>query len=142
RIQIQPQRAKERTNYIEHDWSAASHWDAIVALSPEGEVRLLRLKENSLHGDIAIADIMQHFGVDTIFEDKRIFLKKTPVSSDKVLFEFKECPGLAQTVVVVAAALRKNVSFTGLETLKIKETDRIAALKNEIAKFGAVLSED
>ena len=58
------------------------------------------------------------------------------------MFDFKECPDLAQTVVVVAAALKRDVSFTGLETLKIKETDRIAALQTEIAKFGAELIED
>jgi len=141
-IQILPQKAKEITLYIEPDWSAASYWYAMVALSKDGEIRLPGLKKNSLQGDIAIVDIMQHFGVETVFEEKGIYLKKTKVSSDKTLFDFKACPDLAQTVVVVAAALRKNVSFTGLETLKIKETDRIAALQNEIGKFGAVLTED
>ncbi len=141
-IQILPQQAKETTLYIEPDWSAASYWYAMVALSQEGEIRLPGLKRNSLQGDIAIADIMTHFGVETVFEDQGILLKKIAVSFDKTLFDFKECPDLAQTVVVVAAALRKNVSFTGLETLKIKETDRIAALQNEIGKFGAILTED
>ena len=142
KIQILPQKAQETTLYIEPDWSAASYWYAIVALSQQGEIRLPGLKKNSLQGDIAIAEIMQHFGVETVFEYKGILLKKTGIQSDKTLFDFKECPDLAQTIVVVAAALKRNVSFTGLETLKIKETDRIAALKNEIAKFGAVLTED
>ena len=141
-IQILPQEATEATIYVEPDWSAASYWYAIVALAEEAEIRLPGLKKNSLQGDIAISEIMTHFGVKTTFEEKGILLQKSNEKSDKTRFNFKECPDLAQTVVVVAAALKKNVSFTGLETLKIKETDRIAALQNEIAKFGATLTED
>ena len=141
-IEIKPQETQEATIYIEPDWSAASYWYAMVALAKEGEIRLPGLKKNSLQGDIAIAEIMEHFGVKTTFEEKGILLQKSPLNSDKELFDFKECPDLAQTVVVVAAALKRNVSFTGLETLKIKETDRIAALQNEIGKFGATLTEE
>lgn len=142
KITIANQEAKEATIFIEPDWSAASYWYAIVALAESGEIRLPGLKKNSLQGDIAIADIMQHFGVKTTFEENGILLQKTDVLLDKTLFDFKECPDLAQTVVVVAAAQKRNVSFTGLETLKIKETDRIAALQHEISKFGAKLIED
>lgn len=142
KIQILAQEAKESTIYVEPDWSAASYWYAMVALAEEGEIKLPGLKKHSLQGDIAIAEIMEHFGVQTIFEEKGILLRKSDIKSDKTLFDFKECPDLAQTVVVVAAALKRNVSFTGLETLKIKETDRIAALQNEIAKFGASFVED
>jgi 3-phosphoshikimate 1-carboxyvinyltransferase len=141
-IQILPQEAKEATIYVEPDWSAASYWYAMVALAEEAEVRLPGLKKNSLQGDIAISEIMEHFGVKTTFEEKGILLQKTALQSDKMLFDLKECPDLAQTVVVVAAVLKRNVSFTGLETLKIKETDRIAALQNEIGKFGATFTED
>ncbi|WP_149912564.1 3-phosphoshikimate 1-carboxyvinyltransferase [Sphingobacterium cavernae] len=141
-IQILPQEAKEATIYVEPDWSAASYWYAMVALAEEAEVRLPGLKKNSLQGDIAISEIMEHFGVKTTFEEKGILLQKTALQSDKTLFDLKECPDLAQTVVVVAAVLKRNVSFTGLETLKIKETDRIAALQNEIGKFGATFTED
>jgi len=141
-IQIENQEAQEATIYIEPDWSAASYWYAMVALSQAGEIYLPGLKKNSLQGDIAIAEIMEHFGVKTTFEEKGILLQKTAINSDKTLFDFKECPDLAQTVVVIASALKRNVSFTGLETLKIKETDRIAALQNEIGKFGATLTED
>lgn len=141
-IQILPQKAKPTTLYIEPDWSAASYWYAIVALADEAEIRLPGLKKNSLQGDIAIAEIMSHFGVETIFEEKGILLKKSTTTSDKTFFDFKECPDLAQTVVAVAAALKKDISLTGLETLKIKETDRVLALQNEITKFGAKLTED
>ncbi|WP_164108431.1 MULTISPECIES: 3-phosphoshikimate 1-carboxyvinyltransferase [Sphingobacterium] len=141
-IQIQAQQALESTLYIEPDWSAASYWYAIVALSRTGSIRLPGLKKNSLQGDIAIADIMTHFGVKTTFEADGIFLEKTDIVSDKTLFDFKSCPDLAQTVVVVASVLKRDISFTGLETLRIKETDRIAALQNEIAKYGARLEKD
>lgn len=141
-IQILPQKAKQSTIYVEPDWSAASYWYAMVALAEEAEIRLPGLKKSSLQGDIAIASIMEHFGVKTTFEEKGILLEKTSALSDKTFFDFKECPDLAQTVVVVAAALKRNVYFTGLETLKIKETDRIAALQQEIGKFGATLTED
>lgn len=141
-IHIAPQKAIESTLYIEPDWSAASYWYAMVALSEKGAIRLPGLKKNSLQGDIAIAEIMQHFGVKTTFEANGIYIEKTDATTDKECFDFKSCPDLAQTVVVVASALRRNVSFTGLETLKIKETDRIAALQTEIAKYGAILSAD
>lgn len=142
KIQIEHQEAQEATLYIEPDWSAASYWYAMVALADSGEIFLPGLKKDSLQGDIAIAEIMQHFGVKTNFENNGIRLIKQASRSEKNLFDFKECPDLAQTVVVVAAVQRRNVSFTGLETLKIKETDRIAALQNEIAKFGAKLIPD
>jgi len=142
-IKIDPQVFDKQTIYVEPDWSAASYWYAIVALADgNASIVLPGLKQNSLQGDIAITSIMEHFGVQSSFESDGLHLNKREIDSDKTLFDFKECPDLAQTVVVVAAALRRDVSFTGLETLKIKETDRIAALQTEIAKFGAELIED
>ncbi len=141
-IHIQPQRARASTIYIEPDWSAASYWYSMVALSDSGSLFLPGLKSNSLQGDIAIVDIMAHFGVASAFEGDGLRLQKTTSHSDKTLFDFKECPDLAQTVIVCAAALKRNLSFTGLHTLKIKETDRIAALQNELGKFGVTLTED
>lgn len=141
-IRIPAQEFAETTLYVEPDWSAASYWYAIVALSKAATIRLPGLRTSSLQGDIAIAEIMTHFGVHTTFEDEGILLQKTDITSEEKIFDFKECPDLAQTVVVVAAAQRRNVSFKGLETLKIKETDRIAALQTEIAKFGCQLIEE
>ena len=141
-IHIQPQRAKSSSLYIEPDWSAASYWYSMVALSNTAELFLPGLKSSSLQGDIAIVDIMAHFGVASSFENGGLRIQKTTSHSDKKLFDFKECPDLAQTVIVCAAALKRNLSFTGLHTLKIKETDRIAALQNELGKFGVTLTED
>lgn len=141
-IHIAKQDFQDSVIYVEPDWSAASYWYSIVALSKNGHIVLPGLKQHSLQGDLAIVEIMEHFGVASSFEADGLHLKKTTLSSDKKLFDFKECPDLAQTVVVIASALKQDVSFTGLETLKIKETDRILALQTEIAKYGAELLED
>lgn len=141
-ISIAKQPFTETTIYIEPDWSAASYWYSIVALSEDGHIVLPGLKKSSLQGDIAIADIMQHFGVESRFESDGLHLIKTNNISTEKLFDFKECPDLAQTVVALAAGLQRDISITGVETLKIKETDRIAALRQEISKFGAELITD
>jgi 3-phosphoshikimate 1-carboxyvinyltransferase len=141
-IHIAKQSFQESVIYVEPDWSAASYWYSIVALSKNGHIVLPGLKQHSLQGDMEIVEIMTHFGVESSFESDGLHLKKVGLNSEKTLFDFKECPDLAQTVVVVASALKKDVSFTGLETLKIKETDRILALQTEIAKFGAELVAD
>jgi len=143
-IRIAPQAAETATLTVEPDWSAASYWYAMVALAEKAELFLPNLKRNSLQGDIAIVDLMAHFGVASSFENGGLRIRKTPVPrpDESLLLDFKECPDLAQTVIVCAAALKRDTSFTGLHTLRIKETDRIAALQNELGKFGARLVED
>jgi len=141
-IHIAPQSYKEATIYVEPDWSAASYWYAVVALSKQGHIALPGLKKSSLQGDIATIDIMAHFGVESTFENDGLHLRKTDIQRPDQLIDFKECPDLAQTIVAIAAGLKRNISFTGVKTLMIKETDRIAALRTEISKFGAELLED
>ncbi|SEL83963.1 3-phosphoshikimate 1-carboxyvinyltransferase [Parapedobacter koreensis] len=141
-ISIHPQVASPCQLIIEPDWSAASYWYAMAALAEEANLFLPNLKSSSLQGDAAIVDIMAHFGVASSFEAGGLRIQKTTTHSEKELFDFKECPDLAQTVIVCAAALRRDCAFTGLHTLKIKETDRIAALQNELGKFGVKLVED
>jgi 3-phosphoshikimate 1-carboxyvinyltransferase len=135
--------AYQPTNYtVESDWSAASYWYSIVALAPAGsEIFLPGLRQQSLQGDQAIAQMMTHFGVETTFLPDGVQLKQTAIASGPVAqtLDFTDCPDLAQTVAVVAAALHKPVEMTGLESLRIKETDRIAALQTELAKFGGDL---
>lgn len=142
RIQIAHQEYRDCILTIEPDWSAASYWYALVALSKSAEVLLKGLKKDSLQGDSALVDIMPHFGVSTTFLEKGVLLQKKEIRSDKTLFDFKACPDIAQTIVVIATALKKDISLSGLETLKIKETDRVAALQNEIAKYGGQLIEE
>lgn len=129
---------------VEPDWSAASYWYSMVALAKEADLYLPNLKRNSLQGDAAISEIMVHFGVASSFENGGLHIRKAAPSqlSDTDVLDFTECPDLAQTVIVCAAALRQDLSFTGLHTLKIKETDRIAALQTELGKFGARLTAE
>ena len=140
-ISIQTQEFKKTTIIIEPDWSAASYWYTIVALSEKAKIYLPNLRKNSLQGDSAIAQIMTLFGVHTIFNKDGIVIEKVAHEIKPQLLDFKECPDLAQTVIVCAAILGKEFSFTGLETLKIKETDRIFALQTELAKMNIKLIE-
>ncbi|MFW0717812.1 3-phosphoshikimate 1-carboxyvinyltransferase [Pedobacter sp. N23S346] len=142
-ITIKPQAFKPGTLVVEPDWSAASYWYSIAALADEAEISLPALKEKSLQGDSQIQKIMKIFGIATSNTESGISISNLGLSldTDQVL-DLKTCPDLAQTIIVIAAALGKNMSFTGLETLKIKETDRIAALQKELAKIGVTLTED
>jgi 3-phosphoshikimate 1-carboxyvinyltransferase len=133
------------TNYtVESDWSAASYWYSVVALGPVGsEITLPGLRRESLQGDQAIAKIMTHFGVATTFLPDGVYLQQQSLApqSEIQILDFTDCPDLAQTVAVVAAAINRPVDLTGLESLRIKETDRIAALQMELAKFGGDLRD-
>ena len=137
--------AYQPTDYtVESDWSAASYWYSLVALAPaNSEIMLPGLRRDSLQGDQAIAGMMTHFGVATTFLPDGIHLRQQPLTAqaENLTLDFTDCPDLAQTVAVVAAALNRPVDMTGLESLRIKETDRIAALQTELAKFGGYLRE-
>lgn len=126
---------------IEPDWSAASYWYAIAALSEEAKLFLPGLNGYSLQGDSKIAEIMANFGITSQFKDGGVYLNKDSKKLERKIFDFKECPDLAQTVIVCCAALGHDASFTGMETLKIKETDRVKALQTELAKIGVKLIE-
>ncbi|GAB3856747.1 3-phosphoshikimate 1-carboxyvinyltransferase [Hymenobacter terrigena] len=137
--------AYQPTDYtIESDWSAASYWYAFVALAPAGsEITLPGLRQESLQGDQAIAGMMTQFGVETTFLPDGVHLRQVLLAPQAAIqtLDFTDCPDLAQTVAVVAAALARPVDMTGLESLRIKETDRIAALQTELAKFGGDLRD-
>jgi len=142
-ISIEPQPFTAGKLVVEPDWSAASYWYSIAALADEAEISLPALKEKSLQGDSQIQKIMKIFGIATSNTESGISISNLGLSLDTTqVLDLKTCPDLAQTIIVIAAALGKNMSFTGLETLKIKETDRIAALQNELAKIGVTLTED
>lgn len=141
-IEIPQQEFKASTLIVEPDWSAASYWYSIVALSPSATINLPHLREHSLQGDSRIVSIMRSLGVATERTDNGIKLHAITqtISSDEIL-DLKDCPDLAQTIIVCAAAKGLNLKFTGLETLKIKETNRIKALQTELAKIGVDLIE-
>lgn len=140
-ISIENQPFAETALLVEPDWSAASYWYAIAALSDEAELFLPGLTSYSLQGDSVITELMANFGITSVFKDGGVHLTKEPKPIFRKIFDLKECPDLAQTIIVVCAALGHDASFTGLETLKIKETDRILALQTELAKIGVKLIE-
>lgn len=125
---------------VESDWSGASYWFSLLACAEEGELNLKGLKKNSLQGDSHIVEIMEKLGVESQFDSQGVKLTKKPIAGiDRI--DFTHCPDLAQTVAVTCALLGQRVEFTGLESLRIKETDRIYALQKELAKINAGLVE-
>jgi 3-phosphoshikimate 1-carboxyvinyltransferase len=135
-ISIAPQEYRPATYSVESDWSGASYWFSLVALAPEATIEILGYKSDSLQGDRVITDIAEKFGVKSTFTEKGILLEKTS-SVKSFEWDFTHCPDLAQTVAVICAAKGIECYMTGLESLRIKETDRIAAIQNELQKFGA-----
>ncbi len=127
---------------IESDWSSASYYYSIIALSEIGtEITLSSYKKNSLQGDSALAEIYINFGVETIFETNSIILKKTNnYQSSIIYYQLNNSPDIAQTIAVTCFGLGLGCHLTGLHTLKIKETDRLVALKTELSKLGALVS--
>ncbi|MDB4919414.1 3-phosphoshikimate 1-carboxyvinyltransferase [Mucilaginibacter sp.] len=140
-ISVQNQEFATTSLYIEPDWSAASYWYSIAALADEAELFLPGLAQYSLQGDSIITEIMANFGITSQFKDGGVYLQKEAKEISRKIFDLKECPDLAQTIIVICAALGHDATFTGLETLKIKETDRIKALQNELAKLRVKLIE-
>lgn len=125
---------------IESDWSGASYWLSIASLSPGTTLKLIGLREDSLQGDKAIIDIMQHLGVSSHFDAEGLVIQGGGKMAD-FSWDFTHCPDLAQTVAVACAANGIGCTMTGLQSLRIKETDRIAALQEQLAKIGAQLLE-
>ena len=125
---------------VDPDWSGASYWYAIAALADVAHVLLKDFSLPSYQGDSRVKDIMSELGVNSEFNDDGLLLTKTK-HSDHVEFDFTDVPDLAQTVAVVCAAKGISAHMTGLESLRIKETDRIAALQNELSKIGGNLVE-
>lgn len=134
--------------YVENDWSASSYWYEMVALSPKDDawIELPGLFKESLQGDRAVHDIFRLLGVDTEFvEDENglegIRIRKVGKPVERLDYNFVNQPDLAQTLVVTCALMGIPFRFTGLQSLKIKETDRIAALQTELKKLGYLIQE-
>ena len=141
RLKVEPQAYHSTPFYVESDWSAASYWYQIVALSKEAEVTLPGLFKDSYQGDSQVAGIFRSLGVETIYKDKAVILKKNGKSVERLDYDFINQPDLAQTFVVTCALLNIPFRFSGLQSLKIKETDRMAALITEMRKLGYILHE-
>ncbi|CAI8425221.1 MAG: 3-phosphoshikimate 1-carboxyvinyltransferase [Flavobacterium sp. SCGC AAA160-P02] len=142
-IQVKPfQEIEKQTFVVESDWSSASYFYSIVAFSDIGsEIRLSSYKKESLQGDSALADIYEFFGIKTIFDGNTILLKKVAEhQKDILILDLNKTPDIAQTIAVTCFGLGVLCKLTGLHTLKIKETDRLEALKVELTKLGAIIS--
>ena len=148
-IVVKPQPYKSRDYFIESDWSGASYWYEMMALCADkrSEVKLTGLMDGSKQGDSTTRYIFSLLGVKTQFESKQagiaqtVTLKQNGRCIPKLEYDFINSPDLAQTFVVTCAAKGIPFHFKGLSTLKIKETDRIEALKTEMRKLGYVLQD-
>lgn len=139
-ISVKPQVYQGNSYTIESDWSGASYWYSIAALASDADITLTGLREKSNQGDSAIVQIMEGLGVKSVFDGDSVRLTQGEIQSHLDI-DFKSCPDLAQTVFVCAAVKGVSLKMTGLESLRIKETDRTAAMATELAKLGAKLEE-
>lgn len=140
-IKVVPQEYKPIHFTVESDWSAASYWYQIMALSKDAEIELTGLFKNSLQGDAAGVKLFAQLGVGTTFTSRGVLLKRNGNTCKKLIYDFVDQPDLAQTFVVTCVLLNIPFRFTGLQSLKIKETDRIEALKTELRKLGYLLTD-
>ncbi|NBW37339.1 MAG: 3-phosphoshikimate 1-carboxyvinyltransferase [Cytophagia bacterium] len=140
-IQIDQQNLSVNEHTVEGDWSAASYWFGFTALCKEANLILPNMALRSLQGDRVVVDMMENLGVACEPRGNTLHLRKKD-HMPSFSWDFTHCPDLAQTIAVVCAAKGIEGSFSGLESLRIKETDRIAALQNELAKINAQLIEE
>ena len=139
------QKIESKKHYIESDWSSASYFYSVVALAKIGyTLKLSKFYFKSLQGDSKVADIYKSFGVKTTYKDDLVILKKVESNTDKFSFDLTSNPDLAQTICVTCLGLGIKCNLTGLHTLKIKETDRLLALKKELSKFNlkVIITDD
>jgi 3-phosphoshikimate 1-carboxyvinyltransferase len=141
-IKVHPKPAVEsKVMTVESDWSSASYFFSLAALANEATISLSSYKETSLQGDSALVEIYTKMGVETRFEENKITLVKQPnFNFESVNFDLNNTPDIAQTIVVTCLGLGIGCHLTGLHTLKIKETDRLEALRIELTKLGANIS--
>ncbi|HCO66897.1 MAG TPA: 3-phosphoshikimate 1-carboxyvinyltransferase [Dysgonomonas sp.] len=140
-IKIYPNEYKPVRFKVESDWSAASYWYSIAALSEDSLIELRGLREDSVQGDSNVAGLFLDLGVKTEYTNDGIILRKNGVTAKKIFHNFVNEPDLAQTFVVTCCLLNVPFLFTGLQSLKIKETDRIEALKAEMKKLGYIIRD-
>ena len=139
-IQVFPKKdITQITHAVESDWSSASYYFSMVALANEADVSLSTYKKDSLQGDRVLMDVYQQFGVKSSIENNTLALKKQTMGSTQVQLDLSDAPDIAQTIAVTCYGLGLSCSLTGLHTLKIKETDRLVALQNELSKLGATI---
>ncbi|MBE7398314.1 3-phosphoshikimate 1-carboxyvinyltransferase [Bacteroides fragilis] len=141
-ISVEPQPYRCVPFTVESDWSAASYWYQMAVLSSEADIELTGLFRHSYQGDSRGAEVFVRLGIETEYTEEGIRLRKNGSCVKRLDEDFVDIPDLAQTFVVTCALLDVPFRFTGLQSLKIKETDRIEALKAEMKKLGYVLHDE
>jgi 3-phosphoshikimate 1-carboxyvinyltransferase len=126
---------------VESDWSAASYWYEILAIAGKGEIYMEGLQAHSYQGDSKVAELFENLGVKTRFISDGVLLSSDENCVEEFVYNFIDQPDLAQTFAVTCCIKNIPFLFSGLESLKIKETDRIAALINELRKLGYAITE-
>ncbi len=138
KIIIEPQAYQARPYKVEADWSAASYYYALAAFADQLDLQLDGVWEDSVQGDAILPVMMQNFGIESTFNTTGVHLsKKALTEAASFQWDFIKCPDIAQTLAVICAGTKVEGIFTGLETLKIKETQRILAIQQELAKVNA-----
>ena len=140
-IDIKAQTYKPIQYKVESDWSAASYWYEVLAIAGKGQIFLTGLNQNSYQGDSKVAALFEQLGVSSTYQVEGVLLQATRKYVERFEYDFVNQPDLAQTFAVTCCMKGIPFHFDGLQTLKIKETDRIAALINELGKLGFVLTE-
>ncbi|MDG1685215.1 MAG: 3-phosphoshikimate 1-carboxyvinyltransferase [Flavobacteriaceae bacterium] len=139
-IQVFPKKdIAQVTHAVESDWSSASYYFSMVALAKDAEITLSTYKENSLQGDKFLMEIYEQLGVKSMIKNNTLFLQKQALGSMPIQLDLSDAPDIAQTIAVTCYGLGVACDLTGLHTLKIKETDRLVALQNELTKLGATI---
>ena len=136
-ISVKPKPYQSNSFVVDGDWSAASYWYEMAALSDECEIKLRGLSLSSLQGDVIIVDWMKQLGVGTFVEKDAIVLRKIPFEKRPVCFDFAPHPDLYPTMAATCAGLNIDVTFTGLDNLALKESDRVGAMRTELSKLGS-----
>ena len=136
-IFVNPKPYQSNSFVVDGDWSAASYWYEMAALSEECEIRLRGLSMSSLQGDVVIVDWMKQLGVGTFVEKDAIVLKKNPFEKRPVCFDFAAHPDLYPTMSATCAGLNIDATFTGLDNLALKESDRVGVMQAELSKLGS-----
>lgn len=140
-LRVAPQEYQPVPFTVESDWSAASYWYEMAVLAAEADIELLGLFRDSAQGDARGAGLFARLGIGTAFTARGVRLKRNGRRCEKLSYDFVNEPDLAQTFAATCVLTNTPFRFTGLQSLKIKETDRIEALKTELRKLGYILTD-
>ncbi len=137
-IRVEPAGVLIKTkSFIESDWSSASYWYSMCALAPHSEIELFYLNKSSLQADAIIVDLYKTLGVETLYKENSVLIRHIPLQATSFDYDFTNCPDIAQSIAPLCFALGIPARLHGLKTLRLKESDRIEALKTELEKLGA-----